>query len=195
MTTTTVLDDYEQHLQDLVQEVEKYRDTGATLREMASTLQRIGVINSDVGSTVGKVSGDLEATLARLKELRIDEVEARNAEHFLAHGQALNQASNDMKAMVHEQQRMALESLQRSTTQQKQFEALGGELRLGLATLTTQTTLIDQRTTEIRQLITDLSDRMQARHLDIEKALLLFRNILILLMVLVIAVGVVVLIR
>jgi Na+/phosphate symporter len=190
MTTQTLMDDYEKHLRELVKEVEKYRDTGATLREMTATLQRIGTANSQVGSTVGKLSTDLKLTLDSLHDLHLDELEARNAEHFVTHGRALDQVSNDIKAVVQEQQRMALESLQRSTTLQKQFDALGAELQLALNSLTAQTTLVDQRITETRQGLNSLSDRMQANYLATEKAQVFNRNLLILLVVLVIVLGV-----
>lgn len=214
---TNALDDYEKQMKALVEEVRRYRDAGSTLQDVSTSLQRIGTINNDVALSLGEAATGISETLTTLQSLRLEDVEARNSEHFTQHQQALDRVVNEVQGLVREQQRLALESLQHSNTLQRQFDALSGDLkgkidvslvdtqRQTVATgteiksliesLSTRTTLMDDRTTSIEKSLTDLTTSTTSNSRFAAQSLTMVRNLLILLVILVIVVGVVVFVR
>lgn len=119
----SLLDDYETAMKSIVTEIREAQSLNVNLETLIGKLGTIHQAYVTAGKALLRTSEKTKETLKAIEGLHLDTIEERNRSHYESHQRALHALSANVQDAVHEQQRLGLEMLQISSTNQREFAA------------------------------------------------------------------------
>lgn len=119
---TPALEPYETAMANLLSEIDEYRSASARMAEAGDRLGRISAVLNSVSTDLRELVSRLDSTLEAITSLKLDELVATSETRYQEHQRTLSTIRASAEEVVREQQRVSLEVLQLTSTNQRQHD-------------------------------------------------------------------------
>ena len=129
------LEPYETAMADLLNEIEEYRSATSRLAESGDRLRHIGAALDSVSADLTELVSRLDSTLRAITSLHLDQLVATIETRYQEHQKALDAIRTSTEEVVREQQRVSLEMLQLTSSNQRQHDDHTNQIKVLAADL------------------------------------------------------------
>lgn len=129
------LEPYETAMADLLNEIEEYRSATSRLAESGDRLRHIGAALDSVSADLTELVSRLDSTLGAITSLHLDQLVATIETRYQEHQKALDAIRTSAEEVVREQQRVSLEMLQLTSSNQRQHDDHTNQIKVLAADL------------------------------------------------------------